>query len=892
MPTDDPTTTTDPEIMVLGRELDRHGQTHGLVGLPTSEFTNHLTVIGTTGSGKSTTGTVASTTGHECTAGATIIIDPKGDGWPTELARTHYARHGTLDDVLYFDCTEFLPAISFFDVRMAESRDSSRLRAVQTVVDQLLAVIDAVRVDDQTAIRAPDVIRYLATALFDPVHGDDVYGITDLITALRRLRETHAMPQVSTTWAETLLESVTMGPDRMVETILQGGATRLEKIYGDGYLRPMFDTTPAAPDDAFRFDQWLDEDVLIIFDLGGLTDRGQRVIAATLLALCWRALPNRSAQYAASQAPPTSLLFLDEVPHLEVESQLVDLLAMGRGHGLGVVPMLQHPRQLGHEDDRSQDELLENVHSILAGRIPDADRLAERLSDSTRSAAELSNRLGSLRDDWWLFAPATPRDVPPVSAHTIADPPLPPGHPDGATPLSAATRTQFTAALEACRTRTQESHGVAYDAYTATATQAESAPLAESFTEFEPAGTGPPPSTDGEQAASATTDDGLAPATQAALQADGYRTTFPLLEDHDLPDPVAYDADRQAVVCDACGGTRPATLDGLFEAIRCHGSLTEVAWQAIPPVAVNLTLSADEIAAAPVSGKQLCGLQIIHNIAQHEYDPVEVSLVHDSIDDVLAPLGITAADIAALEDAGLLTQDSLREYTYYTVTAAGRDLLNEDHRHDVDWGHGEGDLTETLIHIVLIEALVQYIHQEYGPDGERTPTVTRVIPYYEPEKGSGTIPESAQALDGKTRLDVVGLTAADDIAIIAEAELNNNDNGTGVVDDYDTIAAFDPAVALWAVPSSSRGQASTLQPLADPPDDDGLADTTQRITGYSEATRIKDISGLDSPGMTDIHILNTLRKALPEPTVETAAARSASHPARGDWRDTTESDPE
>lgn len=84
--------------------------------------------------------------------------------------------------------------------------------------------------------------------------------------------------------------------------------------------------------------------------------------------------------------------------------------------------------------------------------------------------------------------------------------------------------------------------------------------------------------------------------------------------------------------------------------------------------------------------------------------------------------------------------------------------------------------------------------------------------------------------------------------------------------DYDQIATVEPDEALWVAGSSSRGHDAVLTPLADPPAELGKP----RIDSYSESSRIEEISGIDTPGMTEIFTLNQLRKQLPEPELPEA----------------------
>jgi hypothetical protein len=84
--------------------------------LPPSEQDRHVLIVGRSGGGKSVLIETASVHNVQATDGPEIIIDSKGGGTAREYLQAYYAEYGSLDDVLYFDCTAFVPALSFFDI--------------------------------------------------------------------------------------------------------------------------------------------------------------------------------------------------------------------------------------------------------------------------------------------------------------------------------------------------------------------------------------------------------------------------------------------------------------------------------------------------------------------------------------------------------------------------------------------------------------------------------------------------------------------------------------------------------------------------------------------------------------------------------------------------------
>ncbi|WP_247009719.1 type IV secretory system conjugative DNA transfer family protein [Halorientalis litorea] len=827
---------SDQHRMILGREVTRDGDVGDPIGLQKDVWNRHLLISGRTGSGKSTMATTAIASAHPATSGPTVVLDPKGDGWLREVARAHYARTGSLDDVLYFDVSKFLPAISYFDIRRDVAAGVDRLRAVQDVADHFIRLLDHTKPADFDAIRSPDVIRYLIMALFDPVHGADSYELSTLAAAVYAYRQTQTTPDVHPEWSDRLLDSITHGNARDIDTIAQGAVTRIEKFYGDGYLRPLFDHSPSAPSEAFSFHDWLTEDVLILLDLSGPSTRARRVLANLILSLFWRAVRTRES----ATNPPQSLLFIDEAPQLRIDSHLESLLALGRSQNLGVIPMVQYPAQFDRsgdtaatEDTIAYDELLNNIHSVVTGAVPSDDQFTARLSGSHMSQAEVENRLRNLPSGHWLFDPAVPRNETPIRSHTIADPPLPPGHPDGSTPLAESEQTEFDTAFSNCREHTSTQHGIPYDDYTApdgVASEANPAP-------------------------------NLAAETWTQLRDTNFNTLLPLV---DLPEAVEYDHDRTALRCRSCGSTHDCSDTGLRDAIRCHSDLDALDRSSVVPVELGLSMTPDELTAAPVPPVQILALQLLYNVKAGRYDPRVLDPVFDPLPRVFDTLSIDRAHLSELAEAGYLNNDDqFREFVYYDVTKDGRDLLNEPHRRGIDWGHKKRDQTESLLHIVMVDALARYLEQTAIPDPDSP--VEDVNKYFE----LNTEQLAEYGLESQARLDVVGLDTTGQIHVVGEAERLNNDRAVAPIHDFDQLAAIDPEEAIWAVSSSGNGHEAVLQPLQDPAADiAGIEDDTPRLpTSFTSRTRISDISEIDSAGLTAIKTLNSLRKELSKPSL-------------------------
>jgi len=174
--------------------------------------------------------------------GLDLLVAPKGDGFATDYLRTHYARFDDLDGVVYFDCSEPVPAIPFLDVRDETAAGVPRATAVEETVDHNFEILRSVMGGERfgQAVRAPDVIRYPVKAGFDPVHGDDACSHRELHAAARRMAERGSAPAVSDDDPERMLAGVTANRTRTFDEIRQGVANRIEKLPADRRLARIF----------------------------------------------------------------------------------------------------------------------------------------------------------------------------------------------------------------------------------------------------------------------------------------------------------------------------------------------------------------------------------------------------------------------------------------------------------------------------------------------------------------------------------------------------------------------------------------------------------------------------------------------------------------------------
>jgi DNA helicase HerA-like ATPase len=800
----------------------------------------HVGWFGKTGSGKSTSLINAVLDNQAVTDGADILVDPKGDGMAIDYMRAHYATHGHLDDVLYFDCADVLPALSFFDIRDELDAGVARQTAVEDTVDHYMEILTQIMGRDrfEQAVRSPDVIRYLLKALFDPVNGDDAFGHSDLHAAVRTMHERQTAPAVSDSELERMLAGVVANQTRSFDEIMQGVANRIEKIPVDQRLAQMFDHVPADEEDPhFDLINYLDEDVVIIVDTGSLRSEAQRVVALVVLSNLWTAL-RRRARRSDDDRMALVNLYLEEAASIAVSDLLQELLAQARGFDCSVTLAMQFPAQLRKGSRDAYDEVLNNVSTLVTGNVPADERLARRLATDEMDPAAVGNRLRALRRGQWLISlPAAFGDTPP-RPFLLGSASPPPGDPAGSRPLTEAETDAFDETLSDVHDRTLSEAGLT---------------LAEpSVAEDEPDGDGE--DGDDETDTEASTDDTARVRIDSALP-----------HTRRMPPTVAYDASIHALECTECANRYDPDSTGMERAVECCSSLEETDPDDIPICDLHLKLSADEREALDYTDPQLRFLQAVYNAQQLRYSAPEYDLLYDSMNRLREYVAIEPDAIQDLIDAGLLTHDADHPQRLYTVTPDGRSLLGESYRRGLDYGHGAGDLEESSEHVLAVEVGRRYLEAEYAADPDSA--VEEVIPYYDldgeqtlsPAAFMGTNEDVKSELEQyeQRRLDVAGVDSDGSVVVAVEAERVNHDTTRAVPDDFDKIAECGVEEAIWLVLTQSDGH-EVLQALNEPADGEPRVEKTYASTTPPQQFQI------DTPGLTAMYPVRWLRDRLDE----------------------------
>lgn len=765
----------------------------------------HVGWFGKTGSGKSTSLINAILANHAATDGADILIDPKGDGMAQEYLRAHYATYGDLENVLYFDCAEVLPAFSFFDIRDELEAGVPRTTAVEDTVDHYIEILTQIMGRDRfdQAVRSPDIIRYLVKATFDPVNGSDAFSHRELHNTIRQMHERQAAPAVADEDLERMLAGVVANRARSFDEIMQGVANRIEKIPIDQRLARIFNHTRADGEAHFDLADYLDEDVVIIIDTGELRSEAQRVLTLVILSNLWTALRRRAQRDEESGTQPLVNLYIEEAASIAVSDLLKQLLSQSRSFDCSVTLAMQFPAQLKGQNQAVYEELLNNISTFVTGNVAVDRLLTHRLATDEMDAVAVGNRLRALRRGQWLVSLPAAFDKPEPRPFLVQSLPLPPGDPGGDRSLSPSEETVFDAAVAAVEERTRIEAGLTL---------------------------GMPSTPPDHEPAEEDTED-----TDDSLPTGRVDSALPYTKR--LPPTVEYDGDIHGLRCRRCNNRYDPSIDGLLRAIECCHTLAEVDRDDIPICELNLKRTPEERAISPWSDTQLRFLQAVYNAQQLRYDPLAYDLLTDSMIRLQEYVGIDADAVQDLLDADVLRHDTDHPHRLYTVTPDGRNAIGESYRQGVDYGHGQGDLEESSQHVMTVEVARRYLEQEYVDDPESP--VVEVVPYYD--------------LDENHRLDLAGLDADGAFVVTVEVERINHDVKRAVPEDFDKMAGCEPDEAIWVVMTQSAGH-DVLDALNDPPEGPPRVEKTYATTTPPQQFQI------DTPGLTAMYPVEWLKE--------------------------------
>lgn len=856
---------------------DRRPYGRALV-LPEAFQDHHVVVAGATGTGKSVAMNRMLLSNVASAGGLHLLLDYKGSDSSHEYLQSHYRMFGDLDDVHYIDLTENLPAFTLFDIRplleAGINREEARSRVAAHYIEMLVALMTPETF--YAAVHAEEIITNHIRALFDPVHGRDVFSHDELTTTIARTKD-GSPPAVSDDHLERYFATLLDDDQRTIEKKLGGALSRVERIDVDSRLYPLFTSGPATPNAArretradseptaesasqlapesaprFSFHEFLAQDVTIVFDFGGMDRKMKSALTLAILSALWTALTVRAEADRVTDTDGTGAadralvnLFMEEAGDVAHTSLVGTLLREGRGFGLSMALGVQFPGQLrtSRDADNTYEEVLNEVATFLVGNVALDDDLAKAFATDSMPPAGVANRLRALARGEWLVRPGTAfgEDPPrPFLGQSLAPPP---GHPASDDPLAGSERIHFDAAF----LRTEHETARRYTYHSANAVTMPDEPTAAGDATHgtngrDPSATGPPrdtaPDTPGSGSEPASASD--APAEEPTPEPTG-RLDSLLPYTQRLPAAVSYDESAHALFCAGCGTRYDLQTEGMLDGIECCHSLADVDRDDIPPCQSYLKLSPAEVAESDRSVRELLYVQAVFNAQQGVFDPIEYDITRDSMLRLQEYVGIDSESVQSLIDGGVLRKDTNYPYLLHSVAPSARSLIGEAYREGIDYGDGRGDLEESSEHVMLTELAARWAQHTYVDDTDAPGD--EVKKYHDLEDGR--------------RLDCVVLDAEGSVRVAIEAERINNDTREAVPADYDKLAVCEPDEAVWVV--TGRGDAHTvLQALNDPLDGDPRVAKTYSETSPPQRWHI------DTPGATAFYTYAQLRRVLDE----------------------------
>ncbi|WP_276275379.1 hypothetical protein [Haladaptatus sp. QDMS2] len=454
--------------MAVGKPLrNRNESLDEPIRIPPDLLTTSYIRAASTGSGKSTATQAEMLSLHEHVDGPTVLLEGKGDGMAENYLHAHYATNGNLDDVYYFNAPDTLPAVSFFDIRPALAMGRSRADAVQDKVEHFHEIMRLILGEERhnQAYVANEILTFLIKGLFDREYGHDAFSLEDLIQAVFRMSREKTLPELCDANAhiEQSLVQKCQVDERQFQQTMGAAANRLDKLVEHEHLYQMFTHVPEWDDEAeeyvgnaFDFREFVDDDAVILFDLGEFRAESQHALTMILLSNLWDAVQGRRGRGRSltgdgnddEDADDTIVNMIIEEAAPVATSSLVyeQFIPQGRAFGVSLGLILQYPEQVAQysTSDRAYTEILNNVKTKLIGNIATDAKLAESMAHENLSTSEFRNRISRLPDGEWIAQLPSPRfgETGPAP-FSLASLPIPEGHPESEAPLSGDDRHLF-----------------------------------------------------------------------------------------------------------------------------------------------------------------------------------------------------------------------------------------------------------------------------------------------------------------------------------------------------------------------------------------------------------------------------------------------------------------
>ncbi len=455
--------------MAVGKPLrNRNEPLDDPIRIPPDLLTTSYIRAASTGSGKSAATQNEMLSLDEHVDGPTVLLEGKGDGMAENYLHAYYAKHGNLDDVYYFNAPDTLPAVSFFDIRPALAMGRSRQDAVQDKVEHFHEIMRLILGEErhEQAYVANEILTFLIKALFDREYGQDAFSLENLIQAVFQMSRNRTLPELCEANAhiEQSLVQKCQVDDHQFQQTMGAAANRLDKLVEHEHLYQIFTHVPEWDNEAegyvgnaFDFREFVDEDAVILFDLGEFRAESQHALTMILLSNLWDAVQGRrgggrslngGARQSRNSADDSIVNMIIEEAAAVATSSLVyeQFIPQGRAFGVSLGLILQYPEQVAQysTSDRPYTEILNNVKTKLIGNIATDAKLAESMAHENLSTTEFRNRVSRLPAGEWIVQLPSPQFGQTGPApFSLASLPIPDGHPESDAPLSGDDRHLF-----------------------------------------------------------------------------------------------------------------------------------------------------------------------------------------------------------------------------------------------------------------------------------------------------------------------------------------------------------------------------------------------------------------------------------------------------------------
>jgi hypothetical protein len=343
-----------------------YGKTVDMVnpkGIKRDDLTRHVSIFGTTGTGKSTL-LEAVLLQHAYAGYGFCFVDPKGESAENLLKRLP---HDRLDDVVWVEPgntrRDRTVAINPLEVQVPPDHPRHDEAIESTVTD----LKDTLKDDDYWGPRIDGITSNVATAAMMSSRN---YTLLDLYFVLineeRRELFADRVQQENHPFVEEYTRKIAEMDDEKIDAVVRRLQSWIES--------PLARQVVAHKESSIDFQELLDGDAIVLVKNDADTEDIQRMVTTVIARKLWSAVQTRDGTRPY-------YFIIDELENImSDELNLKRMFSQARSHGLGVTVATQQPSQLS---EKRQKEVMgaNTVISFSVSESRDAELLADRLVD-------------------------------------------------------------------------------------------------------------------------------------------------------------------------------------------------------------------------------------------------------------------------------------------------------------------------------------------------------------------------------------------------------------------------------------------------------------------------------------------------------------------------------